>query len=679
MDPNLSAAFVAVCGFCKERPNMPANLPQDDPRAEAIGQNLDYIAEWLRGKFPSFKDVQLRVERSKGAGAFPLVPWVAVLPPGQDPSNGIYAVLCFGKNGAGAVTGCASSGANVHKLVTVTRKTSDATPVVDVDGSRPGTRYNNLFANPREILLDEFDESILEDHINKSLKIAAEHLAQQTGAAPSPSPSQPAAQPVKLPPPTTQILHGPPGTGKTYTTIRSAVILADRLQAGSDKATPDRFKELRQQERIQFITFHQSYGYEDFIEGIRPDLGQGGETLRFKLVDGVFKRMATIALFACLRQVEPSNTSDFAMRFEMVLAAVKAAPQQTLEIPGLSARQKWRVQATSDDNIRAVAGNAQKKMPHCSRNNLSAVYDKYPNRPSIVGADVKEALSKGTNASFVAAIFNHLRSMPLPQLRQGQAEAVEYEKKALAVQAFLKDEKSSGYTFWDQPEPPPNYVLVIDEINRGNISKIFGELITLIEDDKRVGAEHVLLVTLATSRELFGVPPNLHLVGTMNTADKSIALLDVALRRRFTFKDLPPDFEVCKGLTPPMRKVLAELNDRIERRKDRDHRIGHAFFKGVEADQAEQDFDRAFREKVVPLLQEYFFNDFEGARYVLGEVKKDKDKDDDKRFIRPLGDGGANGGATRWRWFLDYKDPHKFACFDRLTKNYAKPVSPEGP
>lgn len=678
MDPNLSAAFVAVCDFCRDYPQIPGGLPTSDPRAQAVGDPLDFICSWLTQNFPNYGNFPLTAQRTVGAGAFPKVPWVCILPPKQSVADGVYVAICFDKNGKGVVAGCAKSASTAQALETVVRKRRGEPLEIDVDGSGDGTRYNDVFVNPLEILRDNFPGVDLEDHIRKSLKIAMEHLQQPSNVDVVPIVSRPAApQPVSLPSPITEILHGPPGTGKTYTTIRSAVILADRLQAGSDKATPDRFKELRQQERIQFITFHQSYGYEDFIEGIRPDLGQGGETLRFKLVDGVFKRMATIALFACLRQVEPANTSDFAMRFEMFLAAVKAAPQQTLEIPGLSARQKWRVQATSDDNIRAVAGNAQKKMPHCSRNNLSAVYDKYPNRPSIVGADVKEALSKGTNASFVAAIFNHLRSMPLPQLRQGQAEAVEYEKKALAVQAFLKDEKSSGYTFWDQPEPPPNYVLVIDEINRGNISKIFGELITLIEDDKRVGAEHVLLVTLATSRELFGVPPNLHLVGTMNTADKSIALLDVALRRRFTFKDLPPNFEFCKGLTEPMRKVLVELNDRIERRKDRDHRIGHAFFKDVKSKQAEQDFDRDFREKVVPLLQEYFFNDFEGARYVLGEAKKDKD--DDKSFIRPISDDGATGGVTRWRWFLDYKDPHKFACFDRLTKNYAKPVSPEGP
>lgn len=460
--------------------------------------------------------------------------------------------------------------------------------------------------------------------------------------------------------PVTEILHGPPGTGKTYTAVLRAVRYADALNADPTQGAPDRFRELRKQGRTEFITFHQSYGYEDFIEGIRPDLEQGGDAVRFRLVDGVFKRMATVALHACLQPVE---SHEFTLRYEALLTALKAAPQHQYEIPGLSAGKKWMVQVTEKNNIRAVAGEPNQE-PQCSKKTLSAVYAKFPSRQSISGSDAQSAVVQGINASFVAAVFNHIKSLSVAQTPQAQTAECEYATKAKIVQAFLIDGEDSGYSLRNQANAVPNFVLVIDEINRGNISKIFGELITLIEDDKRIGAKNELIVRLPTSGQQFGVPPNLHLVGSMNTADKSIALLDVALRRRFAFKDLPPRFDVCSGLTEPMRKVLAELNDRIERRKDRDHRIGHAFFKDVSS---ETTFDHAFREKVIPLLQEYFFNDFEGARYVLGEEKKNGDN---PGFIRSIRKDGLAGGATRWRWFLDYEKPEEFPCFEQLKANF---------
>jgi 5-methylcytosine-specific restriction enzyme B len=419
---------------------------------------------------------------------------------------------------------------------------------------------------------------------------------------------KPPTTPVMPPAALNRILYGPPGTGKTYNVIREAARIVTGDHSLDDAAARHAFDEALKSGRIRLATFHQSFSYEDFIEGIRPAMDEESGTARFEVRDGLFKKMALEALFACLEPVEDNA--------------------QGVTDPALARELR-----------RPRAGTITRR--------IWDLADQLQNRQAVL----KAALEEGINISTAATQWVGWKATQ--KAMQSNTTSFDADGARAQAQSYLTLAENSG---WRMSDSRPPYVLIIDEINRGNISRIFGELITLIEEDKRHSADNALSVVLPVSGEVFSVPPNLHLLGTMNTADKSLALLDVALRRRFDFTELPPDFSLCQGLTPAMKEVLLALNDRLEKRKDRDHRIGHAFFIGVTT---VDEFNEAFKRKVVPLLQEYFFNDIEGARYVLGE----DEKDNDGGFLRRL-DGDSRHQRNRWRWFTDVEPT--MDCWARL-------------
>lgn len=189
-------------------------------------------------------------------------------------------------------------------------------------------------------------------------------------------------------------------------------------------------------------------------------------------------------------------------------------------------------------------------------------------------------------------------------------------------------------------EHEKNYILIIDEINRGNISKIFGELITLIEPSKRLGSGEEIQVKLPYSNELFGVPKNLYIIGTMNTADRSIALLDTALRRRFDFVEMMPRAELLEyeieGIE--IKSLLQTINIRVKYLYDREHTIGHAYFMELNEESTLDDLNTIMRNKIIPLLQEYFYDDWKKILLVLNDGFIEESREDASKIFKSIDD-----------------------------------------
>jgi len=381
------------------------------------------------------------------------------------------------------------------------------------------------------------------------------------------------------------ILYGPPGTGKTYQTIEASVNAAEPdFKARTRAVLKKKYDELVAEKRIRFVTFHQSYGYEEFVEGLRANSEQG--QVSYDVEPGIFKQICEQAS----QGIEPdSDPLEQALeQFKVDLEEISVLKLKTLR------GKEFNVQYHGNNTFRvfpeATTVDDLGKGYAVSIDNIRKLYR-------------DATFKKFYNPSYVKAILNHLK--------------VKYEVKDFTAPEFGQIK---------------NFVLIIDEINRGNISKIFGELITLIEDTKRSGEgqDEALEVVLPNSGDPFTVPNNLYLIGTMNTADRSLAMMDTALRRRFDFVEMMPKPELFNDVTVneiDLEKLLSKMNQRIEVLCDREHTLGHAFFMPVKAlvkdqDKAFNELKSVFKNKIVPLLEEYFFEDWNNIRLVLGDNQK---------------------------------------------------------
>ncbi len=502
-------------------------------------------------------------------------------------------------------------------------------------------------------------------------------LLSKNSIAPSATEEKPLA--------TNLIFYGPPGTGKTYATAAEAVRLCGET-VPDDRATLMKvYRRLSDAGRIEFVTFHQSTAYEEFVEGLRPVQNSDGGAAGFELhpTPGLFRRISRRAEtstgpgrteFAIGdRKVfkmsigEASNPEDAYLFEDAIIGGYTVLGYEDID---------WSEKRFEDRDeiikacleVGQMAGDAT---PLSGKVQFPFIFRNWINHGDLIVVSKGNALFRAIGEvtgdyQFVpreGGDYAHRRSVRWLWIDRAGVLTSEiyargFTQKCIyqltpadlnlpTLERYIASQQEAGT---GNPEP---FVLIIDEINRANVSKVFGELITLLEPDKRLGQSNALTVRLPYSCEQFGVPGNLHVIGTMNTADRSIALLDTALRRRFTFRELMPIpslLGMVDGIN--LATLLIKLNDAIEYLFDREHQVGHAYFIDC---QSKADVDLVMRQKVIPLLAEYFHEDWNKVAAVLGDQEEEEGHSDGgflnrRQLLPPSLFAGLGDTTPRYRW-----------------------------
>ncbi|MDB4222779.1 AAA family ATPase [Granulosicoccus sp.] len=489
--------------------------------------------------------------------------------------------------------------------------------------------------------------------------------------------------------PRNTILYGPPGTGKTYETVTQAVQLLDTnyyLEHRDDRSKiHGRFKELLNRGHISFVTFHQSFSYEEFVEGLKVQSNDDG-SVRYEIEDGIFKtlclsaaskdttgeKLTTTAKGKRIWKMSLGNTlGDDAFIYDECTESgyMLMGYGYGIDFTGASSKseihKRYQDAGYSDASNDYSVTSVTRYILDMQRGDLVVISDGNRKFRAIGEITSDYVFHQRTDQMQYTQKreINWLRvyspSRPFEDLMNNVfSQMTLYELKSPSVNlSRLEELLSSNPDDKNASAEDAARVMIIDEINRGNISKIFGELITLIEDDKRAGQAEELEARLPYSKELFSVPDNVFIIGTMNTADRSLTGMDTALRRRFSFTEVEPDPDLLISIKIDdieVWRILATINQRIELLLGREYLLGHSYFLPLNDDPSVGNLGRIFRGAVIPQLREYFFDDWEKIHRVLGDHQKSADfqivtrKYSDDEITNLLGKNWQHGSEEIW-------------------------------